>query len=278
MNLVGFPEDADFHPLGINYFRAAHGDRTRLFVVNHERTGCKVAVFDIDYDKAEAQFITSISDGGNHILSPNAIAPISYESFYVTNDHYFIKRSNPLMNTMETAFGLPLGWVSLVDFSGEQPTFKIAGSGIAFANGIVITPTGKEVAVASTSVNSIYIYERDPATNELSAKREKVRVNFHPDNLSFNETLDVNDPTAFDENGKFLRGLIAGGAPSARKIFEMAQNPEKCTAPSIVAEIRKGNGKDPAPFAAGPSGPHDKYHAVALYESKCLGPSWLIRS
>ncbi|GAD96857.1 serum paraoxonase/arylesterase 2 [Paecilomyces variotii No. 5] len=267
VRLIGLPEGADFHPLGINYFRGAHGERTRLFVVNHERTGCKVAIFDIEYDKAEAQYVTSISDGGNHILSPNAVAPISYTSFYVTNDHYFVKRRNPLLNILETAFAMPLGWVTLVDFSGEQPAFKTAATGIAFANGIVITPTGKEVAVASTSGSCIYIYERNPDTNELSDEPERIEVYFHPDNLSFNETLDVKDPTVFDEDGKFLRGLIAGGAPSARKIFAMARNPEQCNAPSIVAEIRRGNERDPAPFAAGPSGTGKKYRALTLYQS-----------
>lgn len=266
VQLVGFPEDADFHPLGINFFRAAGDDRTRLFIVNHERTGSKVAVFDLDYEKAEAHYVLSISDGDCNILSPNAVAPVSYTSFYVTNDHYFIRRKNPILSMAETALGLPFGWVTSVDFSGERPTFTTAANSIAFANGIVVTPTGKQVIVASASMNCVFIYDRDPATNALSIDREKVFLNFHPDNVSFDDSLDVTDPTVFDEDGKFLRGVVVGGAPAAAKLFAMARNPEACRAPSIVAEVRAGSGRDPAPLAAGPS--RNKYYARTLYQSE----------
>ncbi|KAL2001296.1 hypothetical protein VTN02DRAFT_1938 [Thermoascus thermophilus] len=266
VQLVGFPEDADFHPLGINFFRAAGDDRTRLFVVNHERTGSKVAVFDLDYEKAEAHYVTSISDGDCNILSPNAVAPVSYTSFYVTNDHYWIRRKSPILAITESLLGLPFGWVTSVDFSGERPTFTTAANSIAFANGIVVTPTGKQVIVASTSTNCLFIYDRDPATNMLSIDREKVFLNFHPDNVSFDDSLDVTDPTVFNEDGKFLRGLIVGGHPSTVKIFATAQYPEAYKAPSIVAEVRAGSGRDPAPLAAGPS--KNKFYTQTLYQSE----------
>lgn len=107
IELVGLPPTTDFHPLGINFYREKAGGLTRLFVVNHQRNGSTVDIFDLDYDKAQAKFIASISDGDRNILSPNAIAPISYTSFYVTNDHRFIPRLNWAMNLVETHLTLP---------------------------------------------------------------------------------------------------------------------------------------------------------------------------
>ncbi|KAL1989270.1 hypothetical protein VTN96DRAFT_32 [Rasamsonia emersonii] len=268
LELVGFPTTADFHPLGINFFRTPGDPRIRLFVVNHRRDGGTVEVMDVDYESARAIYVTSISDGDRSILSPNAVAPVSYTSFYVTNDHYLIKRRHPILAYTETALALPLGWVTFVDFAArETPVCTIAAGGIPFANGIVITPTGKQVLVASTSTNCVRIYERDPETNVLSSRYDKIRVTFHPDNLSFDCSLRLDDPTVFDANGRFLRGVVVAGCPDAGRLFCMAKSANGCKAPSIVAEIRRGNGRDPAPYPAVLFCLKNKYCARTLYQS-----------
>lgn len=47
LKLVDFPTTADFHPLGINFFRSQGGALTRLFVVNHQRNGSTIDIFDL---------------------------------------------------------------------------------------------------------------------------------------------------------------------------------------------------------------------------------------
>ncbi|KAL1970819.1 hypothetical protein VTN77DRAFT_2653 [Rasamsonia byssochlamydoides] len=268
LELVGFPSTADFHPLGINFFRTPGDPRTRLFVVNHGRNGGTVEVMDVEYEPARAIYVTSISDGDHSIFSPNAVAPVSYTSFYVTNDHYLIKRRHPILAFTETALALPLGWVTFVDFAArETPVCTVAAGGIPYANGIIITPTGKEVLVASTSTDCVRIYERDPETNILSSKYDKVRLNFHPDNLSFDCSLSLDDPTVFDDNGKFLRGVVVAGCPNAGRLFCMNRNPKGCKAPSMVAELRRGNARDPAPYPAVMFSLRNKYCARTLYQS-----------
>jgi arylesterase/paraoxonase len=227
-----------------------------------------VEVMDFDYESARAIYVTSITDDRS-ILSPIAVAPTSYTTFYVTNDHYLIKRRHPIMSFTEAALQLPLGWVTFVDIAArETPVCTVAAGGIPFAHGIVITPTGKELLVASTSTNCVRIYQRDPETNVLSSRYEKIKLTFHPDNLSFDSSLSVDDPTVFDENEKFLRGVIVAGCPDAGRLFCMATSPEGCKAPSIVTELRRGNRKDPAPYPAVLFCRNNKYTARTLYESK----------
>ncbi|KAG5304471.1 serum paraoxonase/arylesterase [Histoplasma capsulatum G186AR] len=264
--LTGFPDTIDFHPVGINFFRSSPQSKTRLFVANHQRTGTTVAVFDIDYDLYQAKYITTVFDNNETIVSPNSIAPVSYTQFYVTNDHHYLARTRPLLSKIETYFSMPWGWVTFVDFSStEHLKCEIVATNISFANGIVMTPTGKEVIVASSGHDAVYIYQRDSETNSLSSTHETVHVNFHPDNVNFDHSLDISDPTVFDADGRFLRGLTVGGHPSIIKLVQAVHSPESVKAPSWVAEIRRGAGVDPAPCPAAPQQP--KFYARTLYQS-----------
>ncbi|ODH14316.1 hypothetical protein ACO22_06602 [Paracoccidioides brasiliensis] len=266
LELIDFPEEADFHPLGVNIFRSSPDASTRLFVINHRRTGSTVEVFDVNYDLHQAKYIRTISDNDKTIVSPNSIAPVSYTQFYVTNDHRYIARTSPILSKIETFFSRPWTWVTFVDFSFPDD-FKctIVADNIAFSNGILVTPTGKEVVVASSSSDALYIYKRDPKTNLLSKDRESIPVNFHPDNINFDDSLDISDPTVFDAEGRFLRGLVVAGHPSLIKIFKMSRNPGSANAPSWVAEIRRGTGVDPAPCPAGPR--QGELYSLTLYQS-----------
>jgi arylesterase/paraoxonase len=235
-------------------------------VVNHGIDGGTVEIMDIDYENARATYVTTISDGGHTIRSPNSVAPVSYTSFYVTNDHYLMRRKHPVLSLTESVLGLPLGWVSFVDFTSEaEPVFTIAAGGIPYANGIIVTPTGKEVLVASSSTDFVRIYEREAETNTLSGDYKKVHLTFHPHNLSFDGSLAVDDPTVFDRHGKFLRGVIAAGSPDSGRLFCMARGPHGCVAPSVVAEIRRGYGPDLSPFPGSLFNLHSKYYARTLY-------------
>ncbi|KAH8702158.1 putative paraoxonase [Talaromyces proteolyticus] len=266
LKLVGFPSRFDLRPLGLNFFRADGSNWTRLFVVNYGGGRGTVEIMDIDYEHAQATYVTTISDESHTLRSPNSVSPVSYTSFYVTNDHYLIRRKHPVLSFTETILGLPLGWVTFVDFTFQvKPTCAIAAGGIPFANGIIVTPTGKEVLVASSSTDFVRIYERDPETNSLSGDFNKVYLTFHPDNLSFDGSLALDDPSVFDQKGKFLRGVIVAGSPDAGRLFCMAKGPYGCVAPSVVAEIRRGHGPDLSPFPGSLFNLHSKYYARTLY-------------
>ncbi|KAK2735899.1 hypothetical protein FQN55_001932 [Onygenales sp. PD_40] len=268
LELVDFPETSDFHPLGVDFFRSSPGASTRLFVVNHARTGSRVDIFDLDYKQHQAKYIRSISDDNKTIVSPNAVHPISYTQFYVTNDHLHTSANGRVLSMIETLFVRPLSWATFVDFSDpNELKCTVVAEGIPFANGIIVTPTGKEVLIASTTTSAVFVYERDAQTNLLSKTRETILTHFRTDNLAFDDSLDVSDPTAFDSEGRFLRGVIVGGHPSNIVLQLMARNPDKYNAPSWVAEIRRGTGVDPAPFPAGPEHPEGSFYSRTLYLS-----------
>ncbi|KAK2800156.1 hypothetical protein FQN50_008251 [Emmonsiellopsis sp. PD_5] len=268
LEFVDFPETSDFHPLGVNFFRSSPGASSRLFVVNHARTGSRVDIFDLDYKRYQAKYIRSISDDNKTIVSPNAVYPTSYTQFYVTNDHLHTSANSPVLSMIETLFARPLGWATFVDFSDpNELKCTVVAEDIPFANGILVTPTGKEVLIASTSTSAIFVYKRDAQTNLLSKTRETILTHFRTDNLAFDDSLDVSDPTVFDSEGRFLRGVIVGGHPSPIVLQLMSRNPDKYSAPSWVAEIRRGTGVDPAPCPAGPEHPEGSFYSRTLYQS-----------
>lgn len=166
--------------------------------------------------------------------------------------------------------GLPLGWATFVDFGMERPKFSTAATGIPFANGIVVTPTGREVIIASSTGRELYVYDRDPETNILSPCLERIPMVFAPDNLNFDCSLDVGDSTVFDSDGRFLRGLICAGHPSVPELMAMSRDPITRRAPSWVAEVRRGQGDDPAPCYAMPLSRKGSYYLSTLYQSEYI--------
>jgi arylesterase/paraoxonase len=260
--LEGYSQPYDFHPLGINFYRENDGP-TRLFVVNHQRNGSTIDIFDLSYADAKATLISSISDGDHNIFSPNAIAPISYTSFYVTNDHRFIPRLNKLLNPIETIGRFRWSWVTLVDFSLASPTFKTVAKNIAFANGIVLTPTGREVIVASTTGMSLLIFDRDAQTNTLTLNKS-VPVPFFPDNVSFDDSLNVDDRTVFDENGRFLRGVFTAGHPSFVKLRGLSRM-RLDSSPSWAVELKLESGDSLSP--------KNGYHLQNIFQCKYSLPT-----
>lgn len=269
IDLVNYPATSDFHPLGVGLYREEKDSRARLFVVNQGHDKSCVEVMDLDYEDGRAVHVCSVTDNNHTIRSPNSVSPVSYTSFYVTIDQCLIRRRHPFLSFTERVLGLPLGWVTFVDFEiPSKPICTIVAGGIPFANGILVTPTGKEVLVASTSTDTIRIYERDPETDALSGKYNNVYMTFHPETLSFDRSLDRNDPTVFTSNGNFLRGVVATGCPDAGRLFCMAKNPHGCVAPSVVAEVRRGHGPDLSPFPGSLFNLHTKYYARTLYAGR----------
>ncbi|EED17965.1 paraoxonase, putative [Talaromyces stipitatus ATCC 10500] len=276
MELVNFPDNFDFHPLGMGLYREMEDSHPRLFVVNQGDDNSSVEIMDIDYEDARAVHVCTVEDNNHTIRSPVSVSPVSYSSFYVTNDQCLIRRRHPVLSFTERVLGLPLGWVTFVDFSIQaRPICTIVAGGIPFASGILVTPTGKEVLVASNSTDTVRIYERNPDTNTLSSNYSSVYMTFHPETLSFDKSLDIDDPTVFNSNGYFLRGVVATGSPDAGRLFCMATNPHGCAAPSVVAEIRRGHGPDLSPFPGSLFNLLSKYYARTLYAGMSMSLSLL---
>jgi sugar lactone lactonase YvrE len=129
---------------------------------------------------------------------------------------------------LETILGLPLSWVSHISLDPDPLAatpivdHKFSALFIPFANGISISPSGSEVAVASTSLSQVLIYSRDAVSNGLK-HIHTVPVPFCADNLMFDETGD----------------LIVAGHPSFIKVIKVAADKtNEILSPSWIVAIK----------------------------------------
>jgi arylesterase/paraoxonase len=151
--------DGPFHPHGLSLFIGENGDET-LFVVNHHsgKTGPhSIEIFDVT-DEGTLEHRRSIQD--ERLVSPNDVAAVGPDEFYVTNDH---ASSSLLMHTLEEFLQLAIG--NVIFFDGQS--FRQVYGGTQYANGISASHDGTEIYLAETTATTIKVFERDPNTNEL---------------------------------------------------------------------------------------------------------------
>ncbi|KAG7451138.1 arylesterase [Guyanagaster necrorhizus] len=217
ITLENYPEGHDFHPLGVKVWPSYAGNSSNLFIVNHARQRTFIEQFVISPSSPTvATHVRTLSSP--YFVSPNALALTSPNSFYVSNDH-LITRRWPLIGhfvpIMETILGLPLGWVAHVTLDSDATapfpiqTHAVTAPFIPFPNGVAISASGAQVAIASTSLSQIMMYSRNTSTNEL-VFRESVLVPFCPDNIDFddNDSLIVGGHPHFLTLVKVVKGVV----------------------------------------------------------------------
>ncbi|OJA18601.1 hypothetical protein AZE42_06567 [Rhizopogon vesiculosus] len=219
IELAGFPEGHDFHPLGMEVTPSRNGAPSIFYVVNHARGETTIEQFVISPDApTKAHWQRTLSS--RWFVSPNSLALTNETSFYVSNDHLMTRRLPfplaPVLPMTESIAGLPLSWLAHVTVNPDGTiTHKLAALGVPFANGVAISPDGTTLALSSTSLGQIYFYDRNTTTNELKY-REAASVPFFTDNLMF------------DEDG----ALIATGHPHFPSLIAVAANKTDARAPS----------------------------------------------
>ncbi|KAJ9478278.1 hypothetical protein PHBOTO_001862 [Pseudozyma hubeiensis] len=287
VELVDFPAERTFHPLGVSILPGRDGDDSRLlFVINHGREYSSVEVFHLAPPTTSetigwsAQWIRSVI----HPLAthtPNSIHALSGTSFIVTNDHLFARRPPPLtthlipllrhrlgwkesivvqlakvlihrgvaagLAQVETLLGLSLGWVSYVDFTTGEVEAKVIAEGIPFANGIAITPDSKTMVVAATTFPGVWMYDLLPNLTSI-VRGLRPHTKLH---LPFRvDNLAWSHHT--DPNNHST--LLATGHPSPFSLIAMSRSPLTRASPSWVVAINPSSTHHPlnddAPLSA----------------------------
>ncbi|KAF4456754.1 Serum paraoxonase/lactonase 3 [Fusarium austroafricanum] len=174
INVNGFPHANDFHTLGMAFDLKS----STLFVASHAQAGSRVEHFTFDIASLTATYVQTIQ----HPLlnGPNSIAIINEHEFYVTNDHYILKKDSFLFSNLETYLGTPTGTVVHVNLKDSEINAKVVAR-VPFANGIEII-NSSTVAVASSSRAGVYLFNTPNATT--FKQTSKIRLPFLPDNLS----------------------------------------------------------------------------------------------
>ncbi|MDE1939104.1 MAG: SMP-30/gluconolactonase/LRE family protein [Alphaproteobacteria bacterium] len=215
VKLAGTP--ADFHPHGISLYRAPDGSLT-LMAINHRMSGSNtVDIFSVTVAGGVAKLAEVGSIGSGMLISPNAVAAVDQDRFYVVNDH-----------TSKTKLGrwlddnLVLPRADVLYFDGVK--FAEVVTGLNFPNGAALSPDGKYLYVTEAYPRTLLTFERNPFFGQLK------QVNA----LSIPSNLD-NARVAADGS------LWLGSHPDSFKMDAFRSDPSK-PAPSEIFRVSVANG------------------------------------
>lgn len=221
IELRDYPGTKEFHPLGIEY----HRPTSTLYVCNHALNGSRIEIFALDFSDSSKNPVATYQRTiiSPLIKSPNAITVLSEHELYVSSDHYFLKRYNPILAWIETYLGLPLGGVVYVNLLTNE--FRTVAR-VPFSNGITLL-NETTVAVASTSTAAVRFYEisNDRSLQHIGA----IKLDFMPDNLSI------------DKDGV----LLITGHPHPPTLDKMRVERLGCLLNSTIGNPDCANGKAP---------------------------------
>ncbi|KAL5526921.1 hypothetical protein ACEPAF_8648 [Sanghuangporus sanghuang] len=239
LKLEGYPDNKDFHPLGVQIWPSKSSSTSNMFVVNHGRFNATIEQFVVDPENTDsARYVRTITS--RYFISPNALALTSPTSFFISNDHLFTRRLpsvlGALLPMIETMGGLPLAFISHVSILNDAAPgaavirHTIPKLGVPFPNGIALSPDNRTLAVASSSYARVYFFNRtqnEDGTEKLTYT-DQASVPFAPDNLHY------------DDDGV----LLVAGHAYYPALLAVAANKTGESAPSwIVSLARRGEGE-----------------------------------
>lgn len=164
--------EGDFRPHGISLYRSGNG-AVRLFVINHPADGRQVIeIFDVV--DGWLNHVESLSDP--LFVSPNDLTATGMRAFYAGND---VISQHPVMKMLEMM--IPLRRANVIYFDGEKAS--VAASGIAFANGMAVSPDGLRFYVAEMTGKAVRTYERQPVSGALTLLNT-ISLQSFPDNIN----------------------------------------------------------------------------------------------
>ncbi|KAH9481410.1 hypothetical protein JR316_0005936 [Psilocybe cubensis] len=270
ITLKNYPEGHDFHPLGLEIWPSYSGNSSNLYVINHAREATVIEHFLLNpAHPTEAMHIRTLRS--LHFHSANGLALTSPDSFYVANDHLVTRRLPVLghiLPMIESVLSLPSGFVSHITLNKHTPTESKSISEevfvklfIPFANGLAISSSGTQLALASTSMGEILLYERDPKTNKLKRKTDTIRLPFFPDNVNFSPSSEG------------VEEIIVGGHPNFPDLIEVAEGKSAGCPSWVIAIVPQENSRGEQSIV------FDQDAPVSLNSKiRKVGPRWTMKT
>jgi len=242
---AGEPEA--FRPAGLDFFGADQGQR--LFVVNE--AGPAIEIYEADANGALSHLKT-VSE--KRLTSPNNIAAVSADTFYVTND--VTAGRHTWLGAIQFLTRSKQGQVLMY----RDGVWSVAADGLQFANGVALSADQETLYVSESAGKQVRIFDRDPETGALTPQ-SVVKLPIAPDNLSL------------DADGS----LWIAGMPKPLALPGHERNPGYL-APSEVmrlapdGSIDRVYADDGSELSASSTAAHvaDKLMVGAIYDSKFL--------
>ncbi|XP_056237505.1 serum paraoxonase/arylesterase 2-like [Seriola aureovittata] len=199
LQIKGELDLSSFNPHGISVYTDETDGSVYLFVVNHPQHKSQVEIFRFVTEDTLV-YLKTIT---HHLLhSVNDIVAVGVESFYATNDHYFI---NTALNSLTAILGMPL--CNVVYYSPEE--VRVAADGIMSSNGINISPDKRYIYVSDIIDHEINVFERQEGEQlvyiksvavgslcdniEVDHKTGDIWLGCHPNAMKLS-TFDLKDP------------------------------------------------------------------------------------
>jgi arylesterase/paraoxonase len=157
VKLTGTP--LDFHPHGISLYRDAAGGET-LMVIDHKPSGRQmIELYGVSFDGETPKLSQQTAIQSGSLVSPNDLAAIAPDRFYITNDH-----------TTKGALGRfaedYLLWPHADVLAYNGMGFRIAAQRIALPNGVLAR--GGYLWVTAMNERRLLAFSREDFTGDLT--------------------------------------------------------------------------------------------------------------
>lgn len=192
-------------------------------MTNHGRQGSRIEQFDLDLETLTATHVRTVV---HPLISiPNSIAAVSTSEFYVTNQHHFTARENPLLWALETYLAPPIATVVHVHILENGTVDAAVVARQAYPNGIVHL-NDTTLAVASSSKRTVNLYTVSPAADAAGHPTLQLAdsfwLQFLPDNLAVSK-----------EDG----ALLVAGHPHLPSLNKFARSRKVCNRPEVLEAL-----------------------------------------
>ena len=175
LDILGM-DGTKFKPHGLDLFIDTNKNRY-LFVIDHgSRPVEKVRKFLI----SENQLLLQNTYESAEFYSPNDIAAIGDNQFYITNDRR--EKLGSIAEFFGILFRKKTG--NVVWFSNSKA--KTVASGFSYANGIAVSNDAKQLFVTATVDQNLRIFDRNPQSGDLTLV-DSVFLGSGLDNIDINE-------------------------------------------------------------------------------------------
>jgi len=184
--LSGAPKD--FHPRGIGIYRSPDGTGIFLLAVNrHAQTVNGMARFSIDSfevtnPKTGPALVAQGTIEGGLLTDPQDVAPAGPGAFYVSNG-----TGGPDIVRSLAAYGVLPG-SNILYFNGMA--FRVAADGLYGARGLILTPDGGHLLVASLTSRSIKSLAREPFSGNLT-EADSLTLPAAPEKITLDSTGEI---------------------------------------------------------------------------------------
>lgn len=179
--LSGTPKD--FHPRGLGLYRSPDGSGVFLLAVNRRASGrFSIDSFEVINPATAPALVAQGTIASGLLTDPQDVAASGAGSFYVSNNI-----AMPAFLRRLADWGAVPG-SNILHFNGM--TFRIAAEDVYSARGLVLSPDGNHLLVASLTTRSLKSFGREMMTGNLS-EGQSLTLDVAPENLALDSQGEV---------------------------------------------------------------------------------------